>query len=714
MDFSIRHAIAGRLRLHVPALYQRSSFTDALIAWLRNQVGIKSARINHYCASLVIEYDRQKSTTLTTLLFHLRYASIDQVRAIVSPPDPVRADTAFVSTREILDVGRTASTSRLPLLLPTVSLALALSAHPLAIALNVPMMIWNGLPLIKRAWGVWSRERRLNVDFLDVLAVAGSIGQGRLLAGAIIAWLVRLGDWIRDLTAAGSKRAISELLEYQAKTAWVVQDGQVSSIPVSRLVAGDTVVIYPGEMIPVDGEILSGQALIDQQTITGESLPVERGLGETVFAATVIRGGQITVRAIRVGSQTIAGQIAELVNSAPVGDTRMQNHAERLADRLVLPTLVAATGAAVLASDIDRFLSLVIIDYGTGIRVAAPISVLSSMTQAARAGIIIKSGRHMERLAEVDTVVFDKTGTLTCGVPVVLDSVSYQRGMSPDHILGLAAAAEAGLGHPVADALRAKAREATVEIHSCNETRFSVGLGVEGPVDGYYLHVGSERFLRQSDIRVDRASADRAAVDSLGFSCLYVAVDGILAGLIPYADQVRPESRSVIQTLHGMGIRNTIMLTGDNAVVARAVAAQLGLTRQYAEMLPAEKAEIIRELRRDGHVVAMVGDGLNDSPALSYADVGIAMKYGTEVTQESAHVVLMEDSLSKLIKAIDISRHAVRLIWQNYAIVAAMNTMGLALALPGGLVSPVVTAAISNGSAVLASLNGMRPLLQRR
>jgi len=251
-----------------------------------------------------------------------------------------------------------------------------------------------------------------------------------------------------------------------------------------------------------------------------------------------------------------------------------------------------------------------------------------------------------------------------------------------------------------------------VNVPACDETKYRIGLGVEGQVNGYYLHVGSERFMRQSNIRVAGAAVDRAALDRSGHSCLYIAVDGKLGGLVAYADKIRPESRSVIARLHAMGIRNTIMLTGDNAVVAKAVSRRLGLTGQFSDMMPADKAGIIQELQRRGHVVAMVGDGINDSPALSFADIGIAMKYGAEVTHESAHVVLMEDSLWKLVKAVDISRGAVSLIKQNYVIVAGLNTLALALALPGGLVSPVMTAVISNGSAIMAALNGMRPILR--
>jgi heavy metal translocating P-type ATPase len=725
MDVAVLHYLPGRVRLHVPELCRKAALAESALAWLRAQPGVTGVRLNAACASLVVEFDRAHEPLLQGILARLKAVSAREFAVLIagakpaataSPPAPQSSPPLKPAARPAAgptkgDVPGLFS-SRSPLGLPTLSLAMAFSANPLVVAVNMPLMLWNAIPIARRAWRVWSNERRLNVDFLDVLAISASVLQADPLAGSLVTWLIKLGDWIRDLTAAGSRRAISGLLEFRSKGAWILRDGQITAIPAAELAVGDLVVVYPGEMIPVDGEIIEGLATIDQKTITGEGLPVTRGKGGAAFAATVIREGQLTLRATRVGTDTTAGQIAHLVESAPMGDTRMQNHAELLADRLVAPTLGLAVGTAALTRDFGRFLSLVIVDYGTGIRVAAPTSVLSSMTHAARAGIVIKSGGHMEKLAKADTIVFDKTGTLTHGVPAIVDVIGYVDHITPGHLLGLAAAAETRLHHPVAEALRTRARELAVNIPPCDETHYRVGLGVEGQVNGYYLHVGSERFMRHSDIHVAAAAADRAALDRNGYSCLYIAVDGKLGGLVAYADKVRPESRAVISRLHGMGIRNTIMLTGDNAVVAKAVSARLGLTGQFSDMLPADKASVIQELQRRGNVVAMVGDGINDSPALSFADIGIAMKYGADVTHESADVVLMEDSLWKLVKAVDISRGAVSLIKQNYVIVAGLNTLALALALPGGLVSPVMTAMISNGSAIMAALNGMRPILR--
>lgn len=710
MDVAIRHYIPGRVRLHVPALCRRESLAEAALGWLRAQSGIKAARVNYDCDCVIVEYEPAQEQSLRSLIGRMRLMSVGDLRALLVTTGGAATEAPAAVARRMGDLSL--PLVRTPLTLPTISLGLAFVANPFVQAVNMPLMLWNAYPIALRAWRVWRREGRLNVDFLDVLAITASLLQGNPVAGAIVTWLIKLGDFIRDLTAAGSRRAIRELLEFQAKTAWIMRDGVIVSIPASELAVGNRVVVYPGEIISVDGEIIDGRALIDQKTITGEGLPVTRGTGEAVFAATVIRDGQLTIRATRVGAQTTAGQIAELVESAPVGDTRMQNHAERLADRLVMPTLALATGTAFVTADFNRFLSLVIVDYGTGIRVAAPTAMLASMMHAARSGIVIKSGRHMERLAEVDAIVFDKTGTLTHGKPAVLDVITYQDHTTAGHLLGLAAAAETRLQHPVAEALRTKARQLAVNIPPCDETQYHLGLGVEGQVNGYYLHVGNERFMRRSNIDVRATLRDRAALDEQGYSSLYIAVDGAVAGLVPYADQVRPESRLVLEQLHAMGIRESIMLTGDNAVVARAVCRRLGLTRHFADMLPADKASAIQELQRAGNVVAMVGDGINDSPALSFADVGIAMKHGAEVAHESAHVVFMEDSLWKLVKAVEISRGAVGLIRQNYAIVAGLNTLALALALPGGLISPALTALISNGSAILASVNGLRPLLR--
>ena len=708
MLVEVRHFIPGRLRLRIPELFRTSEVAEQIVERLAAPGSIRKIRSNRYCASVVIEFDRDVPGPIADLVRTLRLRSAERVlEAMEGEHEGDEAKDLTPVPASPKDIG--GASRKWQLAGPTVSLALGFVSGSAVAAINVPLMLWNARPIWLRMWKALSLERRLNVDFLDILAIGVSMYQGAFVTAGIIVWLVRLGDWIRDLTAARSKRAVGELLEFQKKMAWVLRDEVVVAVPVSALAVDDTVVVHSGEMIPVDGEVLTGHGTIDQKTITGESLPVWRGEGEAVYAATGLREGYLTVRAIRVGSQTTAAQIVQMVESAPVGETRIQNHAERFADRLVMPTLGLGTAAAALASDIDRFTSIVIVDYGTGIRVAAPTSVLASMTHAARQGILIKSGAHLEKLAEVDTMVFDKTGTLTSGTPHVLDVLCYRERYFPVRkMLGLAAAAESRLQHPVAEAIRARTGKDKIDVPECQEVQYRVGRGVEARINGYYLHLGSERFLRENSIDTRRALRDQQELNERGYSSLMLAIDGKMAGLIPYADEIRAESPEVVEALHKLGIKNTVMLTGDNG----AVAGRLGLRQYVADVLPAEKAEFVQDLRRKGHLVAMVGDGINDSPALSFADVGIAVKHGAQVAHESANIVLMEDNLRKLVQAVEISRDGVKLVKQNYMIVAAMNTIALALALPGGWITPQMTALISNGSAIIATLNAIRPTLR--
>ena len=404
MDFSIRHSLPGRLRLHVPSLVARSLNGDLILDGIAKLPEILNVRANYACANVVIEYDDDHTERVELLLHQLAALSIEE---LVQLFERMRANTTVASdcVQRALDPCERSW----PLLLPSVTLALSFIAGSAAATVTIPLLLYAALPSFRRAKMVWQTERRLNVDVLDTLAIAVSVAQGALVAGAVVTWLIRFGDWIRDLTAAGSKRAVRDLLEYRRRKAWVVRDAGIISIPAADLAVGDVVVVYPGEIIPVDGEIVQGSGLIDQKTITGEGLAVAREVGGTVFAAGILELGQLRIKAVRVGSNTTAGQIARLIESAPLGDTRMQNHAERFADKLVLPTLTLALGVAALTRDFSRFLSLVIIDLGTGMRIAAPTAVLASITHAARMGIIIKSGAHMEKLAEIDTVVDRKS-----------------------------------------------------------------------------------------------------------------------------------------------------------------------------------------------------------------------------------------------------------------------------------------------------------------
>ena len=482
-------------------------------------------------------------------------------------------------------------------------------------------------------------------------------------------------------------------------------------IPAKEIVVGDTVVAYTGSRIPVDGEVTAEVGTVDQQMLTGESLPVVKQSGDKVYAGTLLTEGRLYLTAEKVGSDTKAATIVRLVESAPVHETRAQNYAEKVADGLVTPSLIGAIAVATATRSISRFAGIVTVDFGTGIRVSAPTTVLSSMAACARNGVLIKGGAFLEKLSQVSVIIFDKTGTLTHGVPEISDVIRHN-GISEDRALALAAGAAARQTHPVSLAVCRKAESLMLEIPARDSLNFRVGRGLEAEVDGQTIHLGSDRFM--TELGVDSALSEASTHEyfNKGKSLLYLAVNGCHAATLSYRDKVREESAQVIRELRARGIDELIMLTGDSPEIAARVSQKIGLTRYYANALPEDKARVVKEFQAQGRVVAVIGDGINDSPALTYADVGISICSGAELSRELAGVVLMSEDLRKLVYAIDASREAMGLIKQNTAITMGTNAFayfGAAL----GLLNPVVSTLISNGSAVAACLNGLRPALRK-
>jgi heavy metal translocating P-type ATPase len=411
-----------------------------------------------------------------------------------------------------------------------------------------------------------------------------------------------------------------------------------------------------------------------------------------------------------VGDDTKVAQVVHLVEQAPLSDTKIQNHAEKFADRLVLPSLVGSLVLFAGTLNLAQLTALLTVDFGTGVRVSAPTAVLSCMSYAAHNGIVIKGGRYLETLCQADTIVFDKTGTLTTGVIHVEDIVSFN-GYEESEVLALAATAELQLTHPIAEAVVHCAARREIPLRSRAEVEYVIGRGVRAEIEGMEVLVGSLRLLRENSVALKKSLSEVTDLFvSEGKACLYVAVDGALAGVIAFRDQIRPEAQQMIRELHRLGIKQVVMLTGDVRKVAEPVAKTLGVDLCIAEMLPEQKAEVIIDLKKQGHVVAFVGDGINDSVALSYADIGFSVRNGADITKETAGVILLSDNLEHIVKAFEISRQTIGLIKQNYWIVGVFNVLAYAVA-GLGLASPVITTLISNGSAVVACVNGMRPMI---
>lgn len=694
---TIVHSLPGRLRVRAPLIRDDVALAASLREFLLAQPGILSVRLDRWCASVIIAYNP----------------------ALIAPPALTGAVARGLELRPTLEQRGAQSISLRALLrrgLPT-GLQLAFGVASFAAGLfGAPPPLTYGLlaaagaGIYDRALRTLIRERRVNVDALDATAGTLMVAQGNVVAAGFMTALIGMGEYIRERTARRSREMLLDLLSTTGYSAWVVRGGRKLRVPAKQVFAGEVVVVYPGDLIPVDGHVLDGRAMVDQRSLTGEAAPLEKRRGDSVYASTVCVEGKLYLRVEAVGEETRAGRIVEIVRSAPLGETRIQNYAARLADRLVLPIFGAAVLVFGLTRTLTRAISLLIIDFGTGVRVAAPTTILAAMTNAAHRGILVKSGASIERLASVDAIVFDKTGTLTCGEPEVTEVIALAPGARPADVLTLAAAAELRLRHPAAHAIIRRARRDGCQIPERSQSHYLLGLGVQAEVDGHRVLAGNRQLLEQEGVEIAAADAAVAATAERAESIVYVARDGRLFGLLAYADPLRPESAEVVRRLRRLGVKQMVMLTGDNEAVAAAMAHQVGLRQYRAGVFPEQKAEEVRRLQRAGRTVAVIGDGINDSPALVHADVAISLHQGADVAREAADVVLTDDDLRRVPEAIEIARGAMRLVRENLTLVAIPNGAGLVLAALG-LIGPAGATLANNGSTVVAALNSLRPLL---
>jgi Cu2+-exporting ATPase len=527
--------------------------------------------------------------------------------------------------------------------------------------------------------------------------------RGDYVAGALLTWLRSLGDYVVARSVRRTRRSLRNVVAAPDQIVARVADGQRTRVRAASLTVGDVVAVGAGRHVPVDGTVVGGEALVNQQTMTGEALPVERRTGDPVFAATTVEHGEIEVRIERVGLETAVGRIVEVIEAAADEKSGIQVFAERLADREVARTLTLAGLGTLVSRDVNAATAILVADYGTAARVGIPTSVATSLWRASHDGILIKGPRALENLARVNTVVFDKTGTLTSGVPHVTSIVRYSGGLDEDDLIRLVAAAEGGFRHPVARAVARLARERGIAVPTPTMTSQKVGLGVDVQVEGKQVLVGSRRFMDSLGVNLAAATATEAAAHDVGASPNFVAIDGELAGVLVLQDQLRDDARDAVRALRERKMRNVILLSGDHPEPSRVIADLLGLRHHYAELLPADKARLIRELKAEGRVVAMVGDGVNDALALNEADVGIAVPGGAEVATEAADVVLLRGGLVRVVRALDLARDSVDGVRRTLGIAARANLAVVGLA-SFGLTRPLSSILISHGSAVAAAL----------
>ena len=609
---AILHSIPGRLGIHVPALRVNGEAASRIEIELIREKGIRDVRVQRGDGIVLVRYN---SGT------HRPAAILRTVRRLLSLI--TQSSRGHREVEAVRDLDSDESPEIHPLLLPSAAVALAITGLAPAF-ITAGILAAAALPIAARALdGV--RKRRANVDQLDVAALVVLALMGDLFTGSLITWLIGLGDLIRDMTMRRSRRAISELMSPAGQHAWVEQDGVILSMSLEELNSGDIVLVYPGDQIPVDGVIVGGRALVDMKILTGESTPVAKELGDTVFALATLVDGHVAVRVEHIGSATRAGQVAAMIEDAPLSDTRIQNYAAVVGDNLVLPIFALAALTYLVTGDLFRLAAVLILDFATGIRVAAPTTILSAMAGAARRGLFIKGGKALEQLAKVNAVVFDKTGTLTCGTPFVTDIHALTMEYSETEVLRFAASAEAKLRHPSAKAVVDAAEHRNIEVVPPIEMEYTLGMGVTATIEGVCVSVGSERFMHLLDVEMDSAADLTERHSQVGDSLVYVSADGRVIGLLAYSDPVRVESRLVLDALRSRGIKRIVMLTGDNARAAQTIADELGITDVISDAFPEQKADVVDALRGQGFVVAVIGDGVNDAPAFARADVGISL-----------------------------------------------------------------------------------------
>lgn len=572
-------------------------------------------------------------------------------------------------------------------------------------AVGVAGLLIGGWPIFREAFENLI-AKRMTMELSMSIAIVAAAAISEFFTALVITLFVLVAEVLEGMTVSRGRRAIRDLLDFLPRAVSVRRAGTLSQVDVDTLVVGDAVLVNPGGRIPVDGVVVAGHSFVDQARITGESMPLEKTVGSLVFAGSINQSGALEIRAERIGRDTSYGKIIEAVEQAERSRAPVQRLADRMAGYLVYFALAAAVLTYLLTRDIRATISVIIVAGACGIAAGTPLAILGAIGRAARAGAILKGGLFLEQLGQVNTVVVDKTGTLTYGQPKVHALIPVA-GVTSTALLDAAASAELRSEHPLGKTIVAYAQ---ARGHSPKEPQrfgYTPGYGIDATVDGERVLVGNQALMRDHGIAVP---SDLLAGHSEA-SETFVARAGTLLGAIVIADAVRPEARQAISAIHALGIK-TILLTGDTKLVAEVVAKQLGITEVAATLLPEDKRQRVKRLVADGRRVAMVGDGVNDAPALIEAHVGVAMGSGTDVARESADVVLLGNDLLKFAETLSLARRTRRIIWANFAGTIGVDALGIGLA-AFGLLNPLVAAFIHVVSELTFILNSARLLPAR-
>lgn len=679
MIFEIRHEVAGRIRLAVDRSrvpYAREIEQAALAV-----EGVSSAALTPRTGSLVVLFDGKPSTRRLLLGGLRRFAPSG------AAPEPRPDGLREHENRLIVDLARFA-------------FGRALSGTP-ALALA----FYGALPYLRE--GLRSlASGRLDSQALDAAAITTAMRMGDTRTASTITALLKVGDYLRLRTESQARRGLTALLTDGKRPVWVLREGKEAQIAARDLRAGERVVVRSGSVIPVDGRVARGVAGVDQSSLTGEAMPARKRPGSPVYDGTVVVEGKLEIEALEVGARTRRSKILSMVQEGASAKASAERRADRLADGLT-PWIFGVAGLTrALTGDPARAAAVMLVDYSCALKLSIPIAIKTGMIEAQRRGILVRGGRFLEALAEADTFVFDKTGTLTEARPRVVD-VAWLPGFDRTELLKAVACVEEHFPHPVASALIQEAARHGI-LHADEEhgdVKCVVGYGLISSLRGKRLVVGSRRMLAEAGVSLRGAPEER-----LGRTAIYMAVGSKLAAVFSLEDPIRPEAPRVLGELRGLGIGRFVLLTGDGAANVRPLAG-MGFDEWRAEMSPEQKADVVRRLRASGRKVAMIGDGMNDAPALAAADVGISFQHGTDIARETADVLILNPSLSALTDAVLLARATMERVRGNFRQVVGVNSaliIGAAL----GRASPSGSALAHNLATLGTSIASLRPYLR--
>ena len=689
MKFEIKHEIPGRIRIHV--IQGRMSVTqaDTLLYYLKSLESVTQATVYERTADACVCFSGDRASVIQALR-RFRYESVEV-------PEAVLANSGRALNNEYKDkiASQIAWHYARKLLLP----------YPLCAAWT----IWKSLHYLKA--GLYSlAHRKLEVAVLDATAIGVSILRGDTTTAGSVMFLLGIGETLEEWTHKKSVGDLARSMALQVSKVWVKSEDQEVLVETSQVQAEDLVVVHMGNIIPFDGVVVSGDGMVNQASLTGEPLAVHREKGGYVYAGSVLEEGEITFCVKKVGGSSRYERIVTMIEESEKLKSSVEGKAARLADQLVPVTLGGTVLTWLLTGNATKTLSVLMVDFSCALKMAMPLAVLSAIRQAGDGGITVKGGKYMEAVAEAETIVFDKTGTLTEAKPTVRQVVPMNE-MNEEELLRLAACLEEHFPHSMAKAVVLAAQKAGLdheEMHS--KVEYIVAHGISSYVGESRVIIGSAHFVfddEHSTIRPEYQERFDALPEE--YSHLYLAIDGVLAAVICIEDPLRPESVDVVKALHDAGFKKIVMMTGDSERTAAAVAARVGVDEYYAEVLPEDKAGFVEREKAAGRRVLMIGDGVNDSPALSAADAGIAISDGAELAREIADITVAVDDLYEIVRLRRLSTALMKRIERNYRKIVTINTALILLGV-GGVIQPTTSAMLHNVSTLLISLDSMKKL----